>query len=91
MSKQIQFYLHNFIYSLDKILEGGLLTGNIYEICGVPASAKTHFCLSLTKNVILNLKQNVCFLDTKRDFDAKKLSLMLNEEQKVGTYLDKYK
>ncbi|KAJ8986048.1 hypothetical protein NQ317_013933 [Molorchus minor] len=68
---------------IDMLLEGGLFTANIYEICGLPATGKTLFCLTLVKNVISNTKDNVYYLDTKRDFSAQQLKLMLNIDNKV--------
>ncbi|EFA10219.1 DNA repair protein RAD51 homolog 4 [Tribolium castaneum] len=65
------------IKGVDQLLNGGLFTGNIYELCGPPASGKTHFVLTLIKNVILNMDQNVHIFDTKNDFSAVKMKQML--------------
>ncbi|KAF5292023.1 hypothetical protein FQA39_LY14140 [Lamprigera yunnana] len=69
------------IKSLDAILEGGLMTGNVYEICGLPASGKTQFCLSLLKHVAQKFNFNSYYIDTKRDFSAKRLKVMLDESK----------
>lgn len=65
------------IKSLDHILQGGLMTGNIYEICGLPSSGKTQLCLTLMKNVSL-LNSNVFWIDTKGDFAGTKMKSMLD-------------
>ncbi|CAH1118891.1 unnamed protein product [Phaedon cochleariae] len=70
------------IESLDNLLEGGLFTGNIYEICGLPATGKTLFCLTLLKNVATSL-ESVYYLDTKYDFQALKLKQMYSHLSKV--------
>lgn len=65
------------IKSLDHLLQGGLMTGNIYEICGLPSSGKTQLCLTVMKNVsVLNL--NVFWIDTKGDFMGRKMKSMLD-------------
>ncbi|XP_068897884.1 DNA repair protein RAD51 homolog 4-like isoform X2 [Tenebrio molitor] len=79
------------INSVDHILNGGLFTGNVYEICGLPNSGKTQFSLSLMKNVVQNMQQQVYFFDTKSDFSAikaKKLFSGHNQEH-LQDYLSK--
>lgn len=68
------------IFSVDKILKGGLLTGNVYEVCGFPNCGKTQFCLTILKNVADTLKQSVYIIDTKRDFSGKRIKTMLNSK-----------
>ncbi|XP_018562696.1 DNA repair protein RAD51 homolog 4 isoform X2 [Anoplophora glabripennis] len=70
------------IKNLDDLLEGGLFTGNIYEICGLPATGKTLFCLTLMKNVVSKMKENIYYLDTKQDFSARKFKQMLCNSNK---------
>lgn len=59
------------------------MTGKIYEICGPPSSGKTQFCLTLCKNISSTLEQNIFYLNTKRDFSAKRLKTMLNGKTEV--------
>ncbi|KAG5879905.1 hypothetical protein JTB14_018448 [Gonioctena quinquepunctata] len=80
-----QYILHHCaiiqtgVKNLDQLLEGGLFTSNIYEICGLPSSGKTLFCLTLLKNVALSMTNTrIYYLDTKFDFRAKKMKHMLN-------------
>ena len=59
------------------MLEGGFLTGKIYEICGVSASGKTQLCLTISTNVAHDFKQQLHYIDTKRDFSGKRIQGML--------------
>ena len=40
-----RFIINSFCYSLDVLLDGGLWTGELVEICGVPGSGKTQVCV----------------------------------------------
>lgn len=66
--------------SLNKFLNGGIYTGEITEIHGVPGSGKTQFCLSLISHLILGTQNTVFFLDTNNNFVAKRLEEMLLEK-----------
>ncbi|KAF5308528.1 hypothetical protein FQR65_LT06193 [Abscondita terminalis] len=74
------------ITSLDAILLGGLSTGTIYEICGLPSTGKTQFNLTLTKNVLQTSNTNVYYIDTKKDFSAKRLKAMLDDTGQQVNY-----
>lgn len=63
------------------------MTGKIYEICGPPSSGKTQLCLTLCKNISIDLQQHIFYLDTKRDFSAKRLKKMLNGKTEVDLSL----
>lgn len=63
------------------MLEGGLQTGNVYEICGLPSNGKTQFCITITKNVSQRLQQYVYYIDTKRDFSGRKILKMLDADK----------
>lgn len=76
-------------FSIDELLEGGLMTGKIYEICGLPASGKTQFCLTLAKNVSHTSCQKVYYIDTKRDFSARRLKVMLESAIEVRSLITK--
>ncbi|XP_066146084.1 DNA repair protein RAD51 homolog 4 [Euwallacea fornicatus] len=75
------------IPNLDELINGGLLTGTIYEICGAADSKKFDLVLTILVHVLCasNSENVVYFLDTKRDFSAKhmrtKLSQIKTEEQ----------
>ncbi|GAB0099397.1 hypothetical protein DMENIID0001_152530 [Sergentomyia squamirostris] len=54
---------------LDKLLDGGLLIGHIYEFDGRLRVGKTLFCLSISLQFALSNK-GVLFLDTNAGFDS---------------------
>ncbi|XP_060528589.1 DNA repair protein RAD51 homolog 2-like [Cylas formicarius] len=57
------------IKSIDDLLHGGILTGNIYEFCGLPACGKTRLCSKIiNKNLLLGI--GIFVLDTKQEFGA---------------------
>ncbi|XP_075218146.1 rad51 recombinase D [Lycorma delicatula] len=68
------------IECLDEILEGGILTGNICEVCGLSGEGKTQICFTVICNIILNLKQIVYFVDTKHDFSATYIQSMIKAQ-----------
>ncbi|KAK9731577.1 Rad51 [Popillia japonica] len=70
--------LQTGIQNIDSILNGGLSTGHVYELCGLPASGKTQFCLTVTMNIAQKLKQHVYYLDCKGDFNATRIKSMLD-------------
>ncbi|XP_058121717.1 DNA repair protein RAD51 homolog 4 [Anopheles ziemanni] len=65
------------IPSLDTLLQGGLMPGQIYELCGTSGSGKTHLCMTLAANVAFRDASSVYFIDTKCDFSATKLQHIL--------------
>ncbi|GFT58910.1 DNA repair protein RAD51 homolog 4 [Nephila pilipes] len=66
--------------SLNKFLIGGIYTGEVTEIHGLPGSGKTQFCLSVISNLILDTRNTVLYLDTNSNFLAKRLEEMLLEK-----------
>lgn len=68
----------NFVFSVDDLLTEGFATGKIYEISGLPACGKTLLCKTLAKHVVTNLNQKVFYLDSKKNFSAKRFRHMLN-------------
>uniref|UniRef100_A0A161MD99 Dna repair protein rad51-like protein 4 n=1 Tax=Triatoma infestans TaxID=30076 RepID=A0A161MD99_TRIIF len=67
-----------FIYRLDELLNGGLLTGTILEMCGMSGSGKTQICLTITLNIVLEMKSNVTYIDTKRDLCSSRFLQILH-------------
>ncbi|CAG2067406.1 unnamed protein product, partial [Timema podura] len=65
------------IASLDVLLQGGLFTGNLYEVYGLSGDGKTQLCLAIACNVAHYLKQRVHYIDTKFDFSGKRIQAML--------------
>lgn len=65
------------IESLDAMMEGGFLTGKIYEVCGPSGSGKTQLCLTISTHIAHDFKQQVHYIDTKTDFSGKRVQEML--------------
>ncbi|XP_018332413.1 DNA repair protein RAD51 homolog 4-like isoform X1 [Agrilus planipennis] len=70
------------IKSLDILLDGGFLTGQLYEICGLPASGKTQLCLTIAKHTATSFKK-VYYLDSKMDFTGRRLKEMLENTRDI--------
>ncbi|KAK6638647.1 hypothetical protein RUM43_006914 [Polyplax serrata] len=68
------------IKQLDSILDGGFMTGNIYEVCGLEGSGKTQLCMSVALNICLNSPHQVLFMDTKYDISVQRLVQMLSAQ-----------
>ncbi|XP_051552133.1 DNA repair protein RAD51 homolog 4 isoform X1 [Myxocyprinus asiaticus] len=65
------------VFSLDKLLDSGLYTGEITELTGSPGSGKTQVCLSVAVNISHQLKQSVIYIDTNGGICANRLLQML--------------
>lgn len=65
------------IESFDKILNGGLHTGYIFETCGQSGAGKTQLCMTIAMNVSHQLNQIVYYIDSKNDFSASRIQAML--------------
>lgn len=63
---------------LDKILEGGLYTGEITELIGAGSSGKTQICLSTVKTVSSDLEKNIVYFDTGGQFDTARIADMMS-------------
>ena len=57
-----RFIISSFCYSLDGLLNGGLWTGELVEICGVPGSGKTQVCVVFKVTVTLQTKLSLLFV-----------------------------
>uniref|UniRef100_A0A8C5HP18 DNA repair protein RAD51 homolog 4 n=1 Tax=Gouania willdenowi TaxID=441366 RepID=A0A8C5HP18_GOUWI len=66
--------------SLDKLLDSGLYTGEVTELCGGPASGKSQVCFSVAVNISWRLKQSVVYVDTSGGMTAARLLQMLQVE-----------
>lgn len=63
---------------LDKILEGGLYTGEITELVGASSSGKTQICLSTVKAISSDLEKNIVYFDTCGQFDTTRIATMIS-------------
>lgn len=73
----IKYFFDFFFCSFDKILNGGLHTGCMLEICGQSGSGKTQLCLTIAMNVFHQLNQTVYYIDSKNDFSAVRIQTVL--------------
>lgn len=60
------------------MLDGGLKSGNLYDICGLSASGKTQFCNTVAINLASNYKYETLYVDAKNDFSGQRIYNMLN-------------
>lgn len=58
-------------------MEGGILTGNICELCGLSGDGKTQICFSIATHTTVYLKQTIYYIDTKGDFSAIRIKNMM--------------
>ncbi|KAB5522608.1 hypothetical protein PHYPO_G00161490 [Pangasianodon hypophthalmus] len=68
------------IASVDKLLDSGLYTGEITELCGGPGTGKTQMCFSVAVNIAHELKQKVMYIDTNGGICANRLLQMLQQK-----------
>ncbi|PSN31350.1 hypothetical protein C0J52_18958 [Blattella germanica] len=91
--KTNKFKVMNVKVHLDTMLEGGLLTGKIYEICGASGSGKTQLCLTISSNFAHDFKQQLHYIDTKKDFSGKRIQEMLEakhcSDEIIGALMEK--
>jgi len=59
------------------MIDGGFLTGKIYELYGASASGKTQLCLTIATHIAHDFKQQVHYIDTKSDFSGKRVQEIL--------------
>lgn len=86
-------FISSGIQTLDDLLGGGFLTGNVYELCGLSGSGKTQVCLTVAANIALRQQQTVHFIDTKLDFSGKRVHSLLEtrelDEEVIGSTMEK--
>lgn len=73
----LQHLVFCFIFSLDVMIDGGFLTGKIYELCGASGTGKTQLCLTIATHIAHDFKQQVHYIDTKTDFSGKRVQGIL--------------
>lgn len=64
---------------LDKVLEGGLYSGEVTGLSGSSSSGKTQICFSTVCAVASDLQKNVVFFDTGGQFDSARLVQMMDK------------
>ena len=65
---------------IDKLLDGGIFTGELTEIFGPPACGKTQFAFSVTANALLSNSFNVFYYDGCGTFSSKRIQEILNAQ-----------
>lgn len=68
------------MFRLDNLLDGGLFSGNIYELCGPSASGKTQLCYSVLLNLIITTKKDIVYIDTKNKFSVNRIKQILKNK-----------
>lgn len=58
-------------------MNGGLLVGNIIDICGIAASGKTQLYTTIAINLVAAQNCDVFLIDTKGDFSSERINRML--------------
>lgn len=59
------------------MLNGGLQTGNIIDLCGVPASGKTQLHTTLAIKFAIDRQSETIIIDTKGDFSGERIHRIL--------------
>ncbi|PNF36887.1 DNA repair protein RAD51-like protein 4 [Cryptotermes secundus] len=81
------------IESVDAMMEGGFLTGKIYEVCGPSGSGKTQLCLTISTHIAHDFEQQVHYIDTKTDFSGKRVQEMLQtrgyNDEVIGAVMER--
>ncbi|CAI8042955.1 DNA repair protein RAD51 homolog 4 [Geodia barretti] len=69
---------------LDTLLGGGVMTGELTELTGVPASGKTQLCHSLAVAGVLHSNSTVLWVDSTGGFSATRLHSVLTNTPPSG-------
>ncbi|KAK8728549.1 hypothetical protein OTU49_009011, partial [Cherax quadricarinatus] len=60
--------------NLDSLLGGGLMTGEVMEVCGGWGTGKTSLCVNLAVHAALKLRMNVLYIDPLASINALRLA-----------------
>lgn len=66
-----------FSYSLDNLLDGGLQTGNLVEVCGLPCTGKTQLMNTIAIHIAHYHRFQTLYIDTKNDFSGMRIHQMI--------------
>jgi predicted ATP-dependent serine protease len=67
------------VISIDRLLNGGLGSGQIVELFGRSGTGKSELCHRLSANAALTSKKAVLYLQTKGDFRPEKMQEILQQ------------
>lgn len=73
-----------YVCRLDHLLDGGLFTRQIYELCGPSACGKTQLSYIILLNVIITTKKDVFYIDTKNKFSVKRIKQILKKKYELN-------
>lgn len=66
-------------YSFDNLLKGGLIFGNLIDLCGFSAIGKTQLHTTIAVNWAINYDYETFVIDTKGDFSGERIhSILMN-------------
>lgn len=66
------------------MLDGGLLSGNLIDVCGLSGSGKTVLCRAIAVNLAIGYGAGTLFVDTNGDFCADGIHKMLVQRKIAG-------
>lgn len=67
------FIIHFSVRSLDNLLQGGLIFGNLIDLCGLSASGKTQLHTTIAINWSIKYNYETFVIDTKGDFSGERI------------------
>lgn len=71
------FLSFSAFFSLDELLNGGLLSGNIIDVCGMSGSGKTQLYTTIALNWAINGDHETFVVDTKGDISGDRINRIL--------------
>ena len=78
-----------FIFSIDELLNGGIITGDIIEIMGFAGCGKTMIVNTIALNIAEQTDASVIYFDTKNDFSAIRLQKIMDSREISNTEQEK--
>lgn len=72
------------LFRLDRLLDGGLSTSHIYELCGQSACGKTQLSFSFFLHVIITTKKDIIYIDTKNKFSVIRIKQILKNKYNLA-------
>lgn len=86
--KKTLTFIQTGILKLDNLLDGGLLVGNIYELCGPSACGKTQLCYSILLNLIITTKKDIVYIDSRNKFSVNRIKQILKNKNMTNNKIN---
>lgn len=83
--KSLEFFIN--LFRLDKLLNGGFYTSQLFEVVGAPSSGKTEFCLNILKSGYKNTQDRFLFLDSGQSFSYCRFAKLVYKNIQITHYL----